>query len=73
MDRYQLALDAICRIPRLVGQVEEARLRHGASIAAHKAWIAEHGEDLPEIRNWRWSAATDVATDAANDVALRSP
>jgi xylulose-5-phosphate/fructose-6-phosphate phosphoketolase len=66
MDRYQLALDAICRIPRLADQVDEARARHRASIAAHKAWITEHGEDLPDIRNWRWLAAPP-------DVPLRSP
>ncbi|MDP3289340.1 MAG: phosphoketolase, partial [Methyloversatilis sp.] len=73
MDRYQLALDAICRIPRLADQVDDARLRHRANIAAHKAWIAEHGEDLPEIRNWRWLAAPDGVTDEAFDEALRSP
>jgi xylulose-5-phosphate/fructose-6-phosphate phosphoketolase len=66
MDRYQLALDAICRIPRLADQVDEARARHRASIAAHKAWIAEHGEDLPTIRNWRWLAAS-------SDVPFRLP
>jgi xylulose-5-phosphate/fructose-6-phosphate phosphoketolase len=22
----------------------------------HKHYIDEHGEDLPEIRNWRWGA-----------------
>ncbi|WP_069040380.1 phosphoketolase family protein [Methyloversatilis sp. RAC08] len=66
MDRYQLALDAICRIPRLADQVDDARARHRASIATHKAWIAEQGEDLPDIRNWHWLAASP-------DAALRSP
>jgi hypothetical protein len=24
-------------------------------IVQHKHYIDEHGEDLPEIRNWKWS------------------
>jgi xylulose-5-phosphate/fructose-6-phosphate phosphoketolase len=28
---------------------------HGARVK-HKHYIDEHGEDLPEIRNWRWGA-----------------
>jgi len=56
LDRYRLALDAIERIPRLKDQVPAARNRYWASIERHKLHIAEHGEDLPEVRNWRWSA-----------------
>jgi phosphoketolase len=25
-----------------------------AKLVAHRAYIAEAGEDLPEIRDWRW-------------------
>ncbi|WP_443026053.1 phosphoketolase family protein [Sphingomonas sp. PB2P19] len=56
LDRYRLALDAIERIPRLADQVPVARNRYWATIERHKLYIAEHGEDLPEIRDWRWSA-----------------
>ena len=56
IDRYQLALDAIRRIPRLAHGVEAATRRYDASIARHKAYVHEHGEDLPEIRDWRWPA-----------------
>ena len=55
MDRYQLALDAIRRIPRLRNRVDEASERYRQTIARHKAWVSEHGEDMPEIRDWHWT------------------
>ena len=56
LDRYQLALDAIRRIPRFADQVEKATARYWTSMERHKLYISEHGDDLPEIRDWRWSA-----------------
>ena len=55
LDRYQLMLDAIQRIPRLGGQVVDATARYWATMERHKLYIAEHGDDLPEVRDWRWS------------------
>ena len=55
LDRYQLALDAIRRIPRFSKQVEIATARYGATIEKHKLYIHEHGDDMPEVRDWRWS------------------
>ena len=55
LDRYQLALDAICRIPRLGGQVEAETARFNATMQRHKRYIGEHGDDMPEILNWRWT------------------
>ncbi len=55
MDRFQLALDVIRRIPRLQHLVDEATERYLLTIARHKAYVSEHGEDLPEIRDWRWT------------------
>ena len=54
LDRYQLAFDAIRRVPRLQGQVAAAEARYHATIARHRAWVSEHGEDMPEVRDWRW-------------------
>ena len=56
LDRFQLALDAIRRIPRFTDQVEKATARYWTSMERHKLYISEHGDDLPEIRDWRWSA-----------------
>jgi xylulose-5-phosphate/fructose-6-phosphate phosphoketolase len=54
IDRFQLALDVIRRVPRLQPLVEQATERYNLSIARHKAYVSEHGEDMPEIRDWRW-------------------
>jgi xylulose-5-phosphate/fructose-6-phosphate phosphoketolase len=54
LDRYQLALDAIMRIPRFAPKVPFATARYWASVERHKNYIVENGDDLPEIRNWRW-------------------
>jgi xylulose-5-phosphate/fructose-6-phosphate phosphoketolase len=54
LDRYQLALDAVRRIPRLSNDVEQATSRYWTRIERHKLYIAEHGEDLPEVLSWRW-------------------
>ncbi len=56
VDRYQLALDAICRVPRFAPMVAQARLRYQSTIARHKAYISEHGDDMPEVLNWHWVA-----------------
>ena len=53
-DRYQLALDVVRRVPRLAGEVERATARYWSRIECHKLYIAEHGDDLPEVRDWRW-------------------
>ena len=55
IDRFQLALDVIRRVPRLQHLVDEATERYRLTIARHKAYVSEHGEDLPEIRDWRWT------------------
>jgi len=55
LDRYQLALDAIRRIPRLAGQVESSTDRYWTTMERHKLYVSEHGEDMPEVRNWKWS------------------
>ena len=56
LDRYQLALDAIRRIPRLSDQVDgRQRPATGPRMERHKLYISEHGDDMPEIRDWRWN------------------
>ncbi len=55
LDRYRLALDAISRVPRLKERVAPETDRYWTTMERHKLYIAEHGEDMPEVRDWRWS------------------
>jgi xylulose-5-phosphate/fructose-6-phosphate phosphoketolase len=57
LDRYHLAGDVIDRVARLqnVGAHFKQLLRD--ELTEHHQYIIRHGEDRPEIRNWRWSAA----------------
>jgi xylulose-5-phosphate/fructose-6-phosphate phosphoketolase len=56
MDRYQRVIDVIDRVPGLGSRA--ATIRQGMLDARtrHRAWILEHGEDMPEVRDWRWSS-----------------
>ena len=54
IDRFHLAGDVIDRVPRLRGMAHFKQMLRDKLID-HKLYIAEHGEDQPEIRNWTWS------------------
>ena len=54
IDRFQLTLDAITRVPRLASQVEAARQWYSEQIQRHRLYVSENGDDMPEIKNWRW-------------------
>ncbi|WP_428309983.1 phosphoketolase family protein [Hydrocarboniphaga sp.] len=55
LDRYQLALDAISRSARFAHKLPEATARYWTTMQRHKAYISEHGDDMPEVRDWRWT------------------
>jgi xylulose-5-phosphate/fructose-6-phosphate phosphoketolase len=54
LDRFHLAGDVVDRVPRLqrVGAHFKQFLRN--KLVEHKQYIREHGDDLPEIRDWKW-------------------
>jgi len=54
IDRFQLTLDVVRRVPRLAAQIEATRQWYSEAIQRHKLYVAENGDDLPEIKNWRW-------------------
>ncbi len=55
MDRFRLALDVVLRVPRLAAMAEQASQQFSETMQRHKLYVSEHGEDLPEVRNWKWT------------------
>ena len=58
LDRYDLVLDAIQRVPGLAARGEAARRELADKLAAHEAYIRVHGDDVPEVAGWRWGGGT---------------
>ncbi|WP_405054238.1 phosphoketolase [Telmatospirillum sp.] len=55
MDRFHLVQDVVDRLPRLGTKGDYLKQVMGDKLIEHKRYIAKHGVDLPEIRDWRWS------------------
>jgi xylulose-5-phosphate/fructose-6-phosphate phosphoketolase len=55
MSRFHLAIDALKHVPRLRSQASDAIDMFNRKLYEHHAYIREHFEDMPEIRNWHWT------------------
>jgi len=57
ISRYHLCIEALRRAPRMAGRaaplIDECR----AMLTRHRAYVREHLEDLPEVRDWTWTDA----------------
>jgi xylulose-5-phosphate/fructose-6-phosphate phosphoketolase len=56
IDRFHLVGDVIDRVPALGARAAYAKQAIRDKLIEHRAYIQEHGEDLPEIRAWAWSS-----------------
>ncbi|MGB2867654.1 MAG: phosphoketolase family protein [Bacteroidota bacterium] len=54
LDRFHLAGDVIDRVPGLGTRAAYAKQFLRDKLLDHKKYIHTHGEDMPEIRNWKW-------------------
>jgi xylulose-5-phosphate/fructose-6-phosphate phosphoketolase len=61
LDRFHLAGDVIDRVPGLGARASATQQFLSDKLLEHRAYICQHGEDMPEIRQWRWTARSQDA------------
>jgi xylulose-5-phosphate/fructose-6-phosphate phosphoketolase len=53
-DRFHLVMDVIDRVPGFAAKSAGVRQRMTDMRAEHTRYVALHGEDMPETRDWAW-------------------
>jgi xylulose-5-phosphate/fructose-6-phosphate phosphoketolase len=56
LDRFHLVGDVIDRVPMLGSRAAHAKQHLRDKLLDHKNYIHKYGQDMPEIRNWKWGA-----------------
>jgi len=54
LDRFHLVADVIDRVPQLGPRAAYAKQAIRDKLIEHQQYIEKYGEDLPEIRHWKW-------------------
>jgi len=54
IDRYDLVIDVIDRVPGLGQKAAHIRQETSNRLIDHREYISQHGEETPEIRDWQW-------------------
>jgi xylulose-5-phosphate/fructose-6-phosphate phosphoketolase len=57
LDRFHLVQDVVDRLPQLGSKGAYLKQEMQDKLIKHKLYIDEHGQDLPEIQNWKWGQA----------------
>jgi xylulose-5-phosphate/fructose-6-phosphate phosphoketolase len=54
LDRFHLVIDVIDRVPELGAKAAQVKQEMNDKLQEHKQHICKYGDDMPEIRDWKW-------------------
>ncbi|MCC5653340.1 phosphoketolase family protein [Nostoc sp. XA013] len=54
LDRFHLVMDVIARVPKLGYKAAYVKQEMQDKLIEHKHYIEKYGDDMPEIRDWKW-------------------
>ncbi|MBE9096480.1 phosphoketolase [Tychonema sp. LEGE 07203] len=67
LDRFHLVSDVLDRVEKLSSAAAYGKQAMREKRIEHRQYITKHGDDMPEIRNWKWPHGGAVAPDAPKE------
>ena len=63
LDRFHLVADVLDRVPKLSSVAAYGKQAIRDKLIEHTQYITEHGDDMPEIRDWKWPHGGPVSPE----------
>ena len=67
LDRFHLVADVLDRVPKLSSVAAYGKQAIRDKLIEHTQYITKHGDDMPEIRDWKWPHAGSVSPEAPQE------
>src|SRR5207244_12867513 len=65
LDRFHLVIDVIDRVPGLGASAGHVRQHMVDERPRHRQYTRDHGEDMPDVRDWTWPQCTTWSSTSA--------